>query len=69
MTWNYRIMKRKIDQSNFEFGIYEVFYDQNGIIKGYTENSLTPTTESPEDLKFELDRMKEAFDKEVLDFK
>ncbi len=69
MTWNYRIMKRKIDHSTYEFGIYEVYYDDNGIIKGCTENSLTPTTESLDDLKFELELMKEAFDKEVLDFK
>lgn len=68
MTWNYRIMKRKIDHSNYEFGIYEVYYDDNGVIKGCTVNALTPTRESREDLKLELELMKEAFKKEVLDY-
>ncbi len=67
--WNYRILKRKISESEFEFGIYEVYYDENGRVKGYTENSLVPTCESTEGLLIELELMKHAFDLEVINYK
>jgi len=66
--WNYRIMKRKNDQGHFDFGIYEVFYDDNGKVTGWTENSLTPLCDSEEDLKEELKIMVDAFTKEVLTY-
>lgn len=64
--WNYRIMKRKNSEGQFEFGIYEVHYDSNGKVEGWTENPLTPTHESKEDLKSELKNMMTAFEKETL---
>lgn len=66
--WNYRIVKRKNDQGGFDFGIYEVFYDDNGKVKGCSENSLTPVCESEHDLKEELKTMMEAFDKGTLPY-
>ena len=66
--WNYRIMKRKNDQGHFDFGIYEVFYDDNGNVHGATGNSLTPVCGSEDDLKEELKIMMEAFDKETLTY-
>lgn len=69
MSWNYRVMKRKISESEFEFGIYEVYYDDNGRVKGYTENSMTPVVHTAEGLKYELEIMMKAFDKEVLEYK
>jgi hypothetical protein len=64
--WNYRVMKRKNDQGQFDFGIYEVFYDDQGEAETWTENSLIPTCESEADLKTELKIMMHAFEKEVL---
>jgi hypothetical protein len=66
--WNYRIMKRKNDQGQFDFGVYEVFYDDNGKIARWTENSVTPTCESENDLKSEIKIMMDAFDKETLTY-
>ena len=68
MKWNYRILKRKISDSEFEFGIYEVYYDENGMVTGCTENSMTPNVESPEGLKHELEVMLKAFDQEILEY-
>jgi hypothetical protein len=65
--WNYRIMKRKNDEGGFDFGIYEVFYDDNGKVS-WTENSLTPLCDSADELKEELRIMMDAFDKETLIF-
>ena len=53
MTWNYRIMKRKNSEGDYDFGIYEVYYDDNGKVKGWTEDSMTPVCSSSDDLKYE----------------
>ncbi|MCZ8216382.1 MAG: hypothetical protein O9262_09105 [Cyclobacteriaceae bacterium] len=62
-------MKKENDKGQFNFGIYEVFYDDNGKVKGYTENSLIPVSGSDEDLKEEMKIMMEAFEKETLTYK
>jgi hypothetical protein len=64
--WNYRVMKREISEGQFEFGIYEVHYDNEGKVEGWTENPLTPTHESIKELEAELKRMITAFEKETL---
>jgi hypothetical protein len=66
MSWNYRIMKREINPGEFEFGSYEVYYDDTGKVISWTEKSMTPTCTSEQDLLFELEVMKEAFQKETL---
>lgn len=68
MNWNYRIMKRKISESEYVFGIFEVYYNEDGSVKGYYENSMTPVVDSPEGLKHELEIMLQAFDNEILDY-
>jgi len=69
MSWNYRIMKRKTAESEFEFGIYEVYYNEDGSVKGCSENSLTPVVDNPEGLKHEIEIMLKAFDHEILEYK
>lgn len=66
MSWNYRIMKRKNELGELKFGIYEVYYDDNGNIKGYTKKSLISTCTSEKDLKVELEIMMKAFEKQTL---
>lgn len=61
-------MKRKTSETDFEFGIYEVYYNEDGSIQGYTKNSLTPVVDSPEGLKYELQVMLKAFDKKILEY-
>ena len=36
MSWNYSVMRNEISNGQFEYGIYEVYYDENGEIKNYT---------------------------------
>jgi hypothetical protein len=61
-------MKRKNSEGQFEFGIYEVHYDIKGKVMGWTENPLTPTHESEEELKSELKTMMTAFEKDTLPY-
>lgn len=65
--WNYRIMKRYSEQGEYEYGIHEVFYDDEGKEVNYTESSLTPVCGSVEALKAEMLIMMRAFDEEVLE--
>jgi hypothetical protein len=69
MTWNYRIMKREVSTNEFEFGIYEVYYNEDGTIKSWTKDSLVPVVDSSGGLKFEMESMFKAFDKEVVQYK
>ena len=62
MTWNYRIGKNGSD-----FGIYEVFYDDDNRIQGWTAESLVPTCDSAEGLREELTLMMRALDADVID--
>ena len=76
MSWNYRIgrktLKCKIDLSNdyYEedcFGIVECYYNEEGEIYATTERFIELWEENLEDLKWSFEKIKEAFDKEVLD--
>lgn len=62
-------MKREISESESEFGIHEVYYNEDGSVKGYTENSLTPVVDNPEGLKQEIEIMLKAFDQKILEYK
>jgi hypothetical protein len=64
--WNYRVMKREVNPGDFEFGIYDVFYDQSGKVISWTEESLVPMCPSEEGLLYELEEMKTALDMPTL---
>jgi len=66
MSWNYRIMKREISENEFEFGIYEVYYNENGKINGWTEESIVPVVDNKEGLKNEMEEMLKAFNSETI---
>jgi len=68
MSWNYRVMKKINDCGDAEFGVYEVYYHENGVVKGYSLNSVTPTAESLEALKTDLGLMSESLSKDVLTY-
>jgi hypothetical protein len=68
MHWNYRVMKRKNESGEYEFGIYEVYYDDEGKVNTMTTDSMTPVCPSEEALQHELTIMLEAFKKEILDY-
>lgn len=82
MSWNYRVAKKCItvdilkdevtgevvdSYSEDSFGICEVYYNDEGKITSTTERFIEPYGETLEDLKWCFDKMKEAFDKEVID--
>ena len=72
MSWNYRIMKRKVefdtgDAEDF-FAVHEVYYNKDGEIYGWTEKPVGVCGESLEEIKEALEYYKEAFHKEVLDW-
>ena len=69
MTWNYRVMKKKNSEGSFDFGIYEVYYDENGKVSSWTQESLTPVGSSSDDLEYKMKVMMEAFKKETLEYK
>ncbi len=62
MTWNYRITK--IDGF---YSIREVYYDEEGKIESWTEDSVGIGGEFLEELKSDFEYYKKAFEKEVID--
>ena len=69
MIWNYRVMKKKNEEGAYDYGIYEVYYDEKGKVIGHTENAMTPVVPSEEGLKYELEIMLKALNKETLTYK
>lgn len=66
MSWNYRIFKKKLAGQDV-YEMHEVYYDSDGSIRGWTENSITPTGETPEELKQDFSRQLLAFELPILD--
>ena len=72
MFWNHRVTKRKTDfdegtGSNIEFGIREVFYNDNGEVYAIAEEADSPWGESFEDLKSDMEHYMKALDNPVID--
>lgn len=67
MSWNYRIFKKKLAGHDV-YEMHEVYYNSDGSIKGWTENSIIPTGETPEELKQDFSRQLLAFESPVLDY-
>ena len=67
MSWNYRIIKSKdIDGSNY-YQVHEVFYDEDGVANGCTENAITPVGNTVEELKRVFEMILNSFDKPVIE--
>ena len=64
MSWNYRIGQRNNPAGFVEYGVVEAYYE-NGDIVGVT-GFITPYGEGLSGLKWSLEKMLEACDKEVL---
>ena len=70
--WNYRILARRIN-SEIQYGVYEVHYNEYNSIVAYTENPIQifgySDDEDPiENIKWQLDAMLLALDKAILDY-
>lgn len=70
MSWNYRLVKRVYNKGkSYEetlIQIEEVYYDEEGNIKGYGEAPV-PSGETKEDIKKVLDKLSKALDKDIID--
>lgn len=55
-TWHYRIM-RSVHQGEAHYGIHEVYVDDAGNVKSWTENPVTVAGESVEEIQRVLMRM------------
>ena len=72
MTWNYRVVRKSIDYKEHTddvYEIYEIYYDDDGAITCYTENSIAPMGLDLSELRGDLKHMVEALDKPVLEMK
>jgi hypothetical protein len=67
MSWNHRVMRQHFDSGEVHYGIREVFYDEDGTVKGWTAEPVDPHGESVDGLRECLQRMLAALDKPVLD--
>ena len=66
MSWNHRVIKEILDGGEPWFTIHEVFYDKDGKVTVWTESEVNNGSDSVEGLKWQLRRMLESLDKEVL---
>jgi hypothetical protein len=64
-TWEYRIIKHDTDEGTY-FAVHEVFYDESGEIKGWTENPVSFGGDSEKELHRTLQTMIKDCKKPVL---
>lgn len=82
MSWNFRVMQHtQVDKESGRvsqwLAIHEVYYEGLEVNDlevtssevGYTENPVTMTAESVEELRFMLKRMLGALEKPILEYK
>ena len=60
--WNYRVMR-----NGDEVAIHEVFYRDDGSVRGWTATPVWPRAGTVEELRDELARYARALDEPVLD--
>jgi hypothetical protein len=63
MTWEYRVMER-----DGELAIYEVYYDDDGGVQGYTENVAFPAGDTLEALRANCQLYVAALAKPILKY-
>lgn len=65
--WNYRVIRRQ-SECEERVAIHEVYYGNDGVPRSCTENPVAPAGETVEDLKKDIEMMKQAFDKSILEY-
>jgi len=68
MSWNFRII-RHIDNGSAWLAIHEVFYDKDDNPDSCTQNPVRAVGEDKSEIKWYLDKMHEALEKPVIDYK
>ena len=77
-SWNHRVIKRVHHLKNYypdteidnwdedSFGVHEVFYNDDGVIDGWTESPVDPHGETLDELKQSIHRFEIATEKPML---
>ena len=69
MSWNYRVVRKTFPYDGHEeFGIYSVYYDEDGKVDGMSIDPASIHSYSVEELEETLKLMKECLQKPVLDY-
>lgn len=73
--WNYRVIAKRLPEYNdVNFGIYEVYYDENNEPISFTEDPIniesfiSYDTDPIESINWQLDAIKLALKKPVMDY-
>lgn len=64
-TWNYRVTHYEVDGESV-YGIREVYYGEHGTVQGWSQSSMAPHGDTLDELREDVDHMRDAFDKPVL---
>ena len=68
MYWNHRVIKRYYKKSDtVAYQIHEVYYEDDGAIKSWTDSPVEPFGETVEELQGDIRYFAEAFQKPVLE--
>jgi hypothetical protein len=71
-TWEYRVMRRVVKMPDGKddefFGIFEVYYDEDGKTQGWTEAYAYPLGETLEELQDDVAHFMKALQLPVLDY-
>ena len=69
MGWNHRVMAREYtykEETYLMFGIYEVYYNEDGIPDSYTADAIDTNFEDFKGLRWSINKMKEGMKKPIL---
>lgn len=74
MTWNYRLMRREYQnpltrETEVVYGIYEVYYDKDGEVNGWSKDPENVLSESVDGIQWMVEKFSEALGKPILEYK
>jgi hypothetical protein len=68
--WNYRVIRKDEDKAGTaSYQIHEVYYQENGVIDGWTETPVHPCGDTREELREDIRFFLKAFQRPVLEAK
>ena len=65
MSWNYRLLAHKKDNSFF-LHIYDVYYDENDVPNGYSKTPSKFMFDESQNVNWYKEKLKEALKKPIL---
>lgn len=65
-NWNYRVVRKPGFANEPYYEIHEVYYNEDGTIKYWSSDPMTPFGETPEELELDVTRMLKAFIRPLL---